>query len=184
MDDLFSAAEGKGAPKTPAEICRAVNADFKLQGLTHAEAAERLGIERRAVSNQLSGKRPFAKKGALLYARVFGYDEAFLLFGTGELRKHGERGRSLVDDLLFRLGGKDKARLFEEFQEILSQMEDLQSKLEEAQEANRQMEQEIQQKEGEIARLCSVKVSAYHSRERFRKRGIVNTRIGFPIESK
>ncbi|MBO4670682.1 MAG: hypothetical protein J5640_02420 [Bacteroidales bacterium] len=68
-------------------ICRAVAADFKLRGITHAAAAEKLLVEPRSVSNQISGKRPFGKKSAQKYAATFGYDEAFLLYGTGSLKK-------------------------------------------------------------------------------------------------
>ena len=184
MNTLFSPDEGRGEAKTPAEICRAVNADFKLQGITHADAAERMGIEKRAVSNQLSGKRPFAKKGALMYAKAFGYDETFLLFGTGELRKQGQRKKSLVADLLSRSAGNDNAGLFEEVHDILSRMEDLKSQLEQAESINRRMEQEIQKKEDEIARLCSVKVPSYLARERFRRRGAGSKRAGLSIITK
>ena len=170
MNTLFSPDEGRGEAKTPAEICRAVNADFKLQGITHAAAAERMGIEKRAVSNQLSGKRPFAKKGALMYAKAFGYDETFLLFGTGELRKQGQRKKSLVADLLSRSAGNDNAGLFEEVHEILSRMADLQAKLEEAQEANRQMEQQIILKDEAIARLAATRIPTPASRTRSPKR--------------
>lgn len=70
-----------------AAICRAVASDFKLRGLTHQDAADMLGVEKRTVSNQISGKRPFGKKSAKRYAEVFGYEEPFLLYGEGDLKK-------------------------------------------------------------------------------------------------
>lgn len=67
------------------DICRAVAADFKRQGLSQKEAADKLGLEKRAVSNQISGKRPFARKTAKLYSIAFGYNEEFLVKGKGRL---------------------------------------------------------------------------------------------------
>ena len=75
--------------KTAAQVCRAISSDFKLKGITHAKAAEMLGVEPRTVSNQISGKRPFGKISASRYAKAFGYDESFLLFGQGRLKKQG-----------------------------------------------------------------------------------------------
>lgn len=69
-----------------AMICRAVANDFKTRGISHMEAATKLGVAPRSVSNQISGRRPFGKKSAKLYAKVFGYDEEFLLYGTGSLK--------------------------------------------------------------------------------------------------
>ncbi len=77
----------KAAPADTEMICRAVAADFKLRGITHVEAAQKLGVVPRSVSNQISGKRPFGKKSAQKYAAAFGYDEPFLLYGTGKLRR-------------------------------------------------------------------------------------------------
>lgn len=73
---------------SPELICRAVASDFKLRGITHLDAARMLGVEKRTVSNQISGKRPFGKKSAQQYAQVFGYEEPFLLYGIGSLKKN------------------------------------------------------------------------------------------------
>ena len=54
--------------KSREEICRIVAADFKLKGITHAAAGERLGVKKQVVTNQLSGRRPFGKKTAHAYA--------------------------------------------------------------------------------------------------------------------
>lgn len=75
------------AGSSPEFICRAVASDFKLRGITHLDAAKMLGVEKRTVSNQISGKRPFGKKSAQQYARVFGYEEPYLLYGLGSLKK-------------------------------------------------------------------------------------------------
>lgn len=72
---------------SPEDICRAIAEDFKARGLSHAAAARMLGVDTRSVSNQISGKRPFGKKSAQRYARVFGYDEPYLLYGIGTLKR-------------------------------------------------------------------------------------------------
>ncbi len=76
-----------GGNMSPEQICRSVAADFKLRGISHADAAEKLGVNIRSVSNQISGKRPFGKKSAQKYAAAFGYEEPFLLYGAGKLKK-------------------------------------------------------------------------------------------------
>lgn len=79
---------------TVEDICRTVAADFKRQGLSQQQAADKLGLERRAVANQISGKRPFARKTAKLYALAFGYNEDFLVNGNGKLFDEGPEGLS------------------------------------------------------------------------------------------
>lgn len=71
---------------SPEEICRSVASDFKLRGLTHAKAATKMGVDVKAVANQISGKRAFGKNAAHLYAKTFGYNESYLLHGEGSLR--------------------------------------------------------------------------------------------------
>lgn len=175
MESMISLADRPEVAKTPAEICRAVNADFKLQGLTHADAAKKLGVERRSVSNQLSGKRPFAKKGALLYAKVFGYDETFLLFGTGELRS-GQKQPSAAETLVSRYAGRMDSGLFKELYEVYSKLDSLEAKLREAQEANQSMERQILVKEEEIARLTAAKASVLTPRGRLRMMRMARTK--------
>jgi len=72
----------------PEDICRAISMDLKERGLTHEKAATLLGKENaRSVSNQISGKRPFGKNSAALYAKTFGYEMPYLLYGIGDLKK-------------------------------------------------------------------------------------------------
>lgn len=70
---------------TIAEICRAVAKDLKRRGYTQAQAAELMNIHPKSVANQISGKRAFGKKAAHIYAKAFGYSEAYLLHGEGSL---------------------------------------------------------------------------------------------------
>ena len=157
MDTMIFPEGRSESAKTPAEICRTVNADFKLQGITHAEAAQRLGVERRSVSNQLSGKRPFTKKGALRYAQVFGYDETFLLFGKGELRKRQQKKKALIETLASQYSERQNAGLLEEVHAMYTKLQELQTQLLRAEESNRRLEEKILLKDGEIARLIATK---------------------------
>ena len=79
----------------PATVCRAVARDFKERGITHVGAAKMLEIEPKAVANQVSGNRPFSKKSAKLYAKVFGYSEPYLLTGEGSLMDEKKEKKSV-----------------------------------------------------------------------------------------
>ena len=77
--------ELENSTKTPSQVGKIIAADFKLRGITHAEAADRLKVSRQVVTNQLSGKRYFGNKTSQKYHSAFGYNPAFLRTGTGEL---------------------------------------------------------------------------------------------------
>lgn len=66
------------------EVCQAVKAYFKYEGIPLAAVAERLGSTPRAVSAQLAG-RPFSRKTAERYAELFGFNEVYLMTGEGQL---------------------------------------------------------------------------------------------------
>lgn len=72
--------------KSAAEICEAVALDFKMRRITHQDAAKAIGKSKAVVSNQISGKKPFSKSKAELFAKAFDYNVNFLLYGEGELR--------------------------------------------------------------------------------------------------
>ena len=70
---------------TPKEIGRKVAAYFKENKITQEEVATRLGFaSKQVVANQMSGKK-FGRIVAAKYARVFGFNEVFLLTGMGDL---------------------------------------------------------------------------------------------------
>ncbi len=72
--------------KTPVEVLRAVSADFKTKGITHALAAARLGLKSaQTISNLLSSKKYLSKTQAIRFRLAFGYNEEFLTNGTGDL---------------------------------------------------------------------------------------------------
>jgi len=71
--------------KTTQEICEAIAIDFKRRKISHQEAAERIGKTKASISNQISGKKPFSKGMAELFATAFNYNIDFLLYGKGEL---------------------------------------------------------------------------------------------------
>lgn len=70
---------------SPKEVCEAVAKDFKSKGLTHADAANLLGVKRQVVTLQLAGKRYFGKKTATKYSQIFNYSFSFLSSGIGDL---------------------------------------------------------------------------------------------------
>lgn len=76
--------------KSPEEVCKAVALDLRAQGITHEEAGRRIGKTRNAVSNLLSRKARFSSKTADLFAREFGYNRDFLMYGKGTLRTDEE----------------------------------------------------------------------------------------------
>lgn len=70
---------------TSKEIGRKVAAYFKEKKISQEEVAARLGFaSKQVVANQVSGKK-FGKIVAAKYAHEFGFNEAFLLTGIGEL---------------------------------------------------------------------------------------------------
>lgn len=72
--------------KTPEEVLRAISADFKTKGITHASAASRLGLKSaQTISNLLSSKKYLSKTQAIRFRDAFGYNEEFLTNGTGDL---------------------------------------------------------------------------------------------------
>lgn len=66
-------------------VAPAIKADFKRMRLTYRDAALRLGTTKQVIANRLSGKRPFTKRTARIWAEKFGYSMDFLLFGWGNL---------------------------------------------------------------------------------------------------
>ena len=71
--------------KSPKEICVAIALDFKRRKISHQEAAEQIGKTKASISNQISGKKPFSKGMAELFASAFNYNVDFLLYGKGDL---------------------------------------------------------------------------------------------------
>lgn len=69
------------------EVLRAVSNDLKRQHITHVEAAKALGFStRQTLSNLLSSKKYLSAKQAEKFHRVFGYNQEFLIYGTGTLK--------------------------------------------------------------------------------------------------
>lgn len=57
---------------------------FSELGITQSEAADKLGVQQAAVSNQLNG-RPFGKNSAAKWSAVFGFRTNWLLTGEGPM---------------------------------------------------------------------------------------------------
>jgi len=69
--------------KTPEDVAMQVKEDFRLRGMSLADAARRLGVFRQGVSLQLSGKSYLSKIASEAYNRVFGFSRDFLRSGYG-----------------------------------------------------------------------------------------------------
>lgn len=80
------------------QVCQAVKAFFKYEGIPLSSVAERLQSTPRAVSAQLAG-RPFSRKTAEKYAEAFGFSEVFLMTGEGELVGGGEKAAPAGSDV-------------------------------------------------------------------------------------
>lgn len=66
------------------EICQAIKAYLRYEGIAINTVAERLGSTARAVSAQLAG-RAFSRKTAQKYAETFGFNPNYLMTGEGSL---------------------------------------------------------------------------------------------------
>lgn len=71
-------------PKKPSEVMDVVRSAIKIDGLTHAGAAKRLGMKTQTLSNILSSKQYLSPKQAARFGRVFGLRSEFLSSGEGE----------------------------------------------------------------------------------------------------
>jgi len=67
------------------DICAAVSIELKRRGLSYTQAANKLGISLAAVSNQLSGNKPFGRLAAEKWHLTFGFNTEFLMFGAGAI---------------------------------------------------------------------------------------------------
>ncbi len=72
-------------------IGRKIKEYFSEIGMSQTEAAEKLGIQQAAVSNQLNG-RTFGKNSAAKWNAAFGFRINWLLTGEGQMFDPSERG--------------------------------------------------------------------------------------------
>ncbi len=77
--------------KEKLEIGRKIKEYFSEIGLSQTEAAEKLGIQQAAVSNQLNG-RTFGKNSAAKWNAAFGFRINWLLTGEGQMFDPSEKG--------------------------------------------------------------------------------------------
>ena len=71
--------------KTPEEVHLVLASALKIDGLTHAAAAERLGMKKQTFSNIMSSKTYLTPKMAERFNQAFGFSRVFLMSGEGEL---------------------------------------------------------------------------------------------------
>ena len=101
--------------KSPEEVLKLVSADLRFRGLTHEEAAKRLGFgSKQTLSNLLSSKKYLSPFQAQKFKNEFDYNLDFLTKGEGELysfhgthwdtetgktaQKHGVQTFTVIDD--------------------------------------------------------------------------------------
>ncbi len=73
------------------EIGKKIKEYFSEAGMSQQEAAERLGVQQAAVSNQLNG-RSFGKNSAARWNAAFGFRVNWLLTGEGAMFEPAEKG--------------------------------------------------------------------------------------------
>lgn len=71
--------------KTPEEVHLVLASALKIDGLTHAAAAERLGMKKQTFSNIMSSKTYLTPRLAERFSQAFGFSRVFLMSGEGEL---------------------------------------------------------------------------------------------------
>ncbi len=72
-------------------IGKRIKEHFSEIGMSQTEAAERLGVQQAAVSNQLNG-RPFGKNSAAKWNEAFGFRTNWLLTGEGAMFDPTDKG--------------------------------------------------------------------------------------------
>lgn len=92
--------------KSAEEVLKSVSADFKLRGLTHELAADKLGYgSKQTLSNILSSKRYMSGYQARKFSKAFGYNMDYLMSGVGELQPYrGVDGSTPLGQMAFEHG--------------------------------------------------------------------------------
>lgn len=72
---------------SPHKVFRAISADFRLHGITHSDAAKKLGFKStQTLSNLMASKKYLSGLQAIRFQKAFGYNPNFLMSGQGELK--------------------------------------------------------------------------------------------------
>jgi len=71
--------------KKPEEVFLALSSAIKIEGLTHADAAKKLGMKKQTLSNILSSKKYLSPKQAERFSQAFGFNPEFLTSGMGDI---------------------------------------------------------------------------------------------------
>lgn len=119
--------------KTPEEVLRSVSLDFKRRGITHADAAEKMGFgSKQTVSNILAAKKYMSPTQALRFTEAFGYSQIYLMSGEGELLSVQARERLLLEETKSTLKGiamegqkRDALRVLYWVQEVFSKQNNI-----------------------------------------------------------
>jgi len=94
--------------KMPEEVLRAVSIDFKLRGMTHETAAEKMGFRsKQTLSNLLSSKKYLSGYQARRFNEAFGYNMEFLMRSEGQLIHHEVNFKELISELAIKNSSAD-----------------------------------------------------------------------------
>lgn len=72
-------------------VCLEIAADFKRNGISYKDAAQKLGQSIQTVYNRLASKRFFGETAAKHWAETFDYNKVFLMTGEGSLHRINEK---------------------------------------------------------------------------------------------
>lgn len=146
--------------KTPDQVSKIIAADFKLRGLTHAEAANKLNVTRQVVTNQLAGKRYFGPKASRKYQAAFGYNPDFLKKGVGSLLGEGDNALSVkivgIDEM-------EKAR--QEVLQLQRRIKELTKTVVETKKKYQATLRQLKQRDAEYSRLMRILESVTSSEQ-------------------
>ena len=84
---------------TAAKVNKAIRLYFRHTGITYREAAERLGYASEAVARNQVSSGQFGKRIAAKWAKEFGFSEAFLMTGQGNLLVRRSGYQKLVREI-------------------------------------------------------------------------------------
>lgn len=94
--------------KMPEEVLRSVIADFKLRGVTHEIAAEKMGYKsKQTLSNLLSSKKYLSGYQARKFNEAFGYNMDFLMSGEGQLIHNEKNFKEQISELAIKNSSAD-----------------------------------------------------------------------------
>ena len=106
---------------SPREVFHAISADFKLRGITHCDAAKKLGFKsQQTLYNLLASKKYLSPVQTIRFQKAFGYNPNFLMSGQGRLKDEDDTLRSNHENnLIAKPGAGELGLLYSYFRRII-----------------------------------------------------------------